>query len=113
MTLVSDVLRYLQRHLVKIAGPLVLVSLLLITSCSSSPPVDKSSNEVSRSTSFAPRPVIKQVEPPALIRELSPWLDKYEPQVQLLQPQADQILDDTSVNVVLQVQGLSIYKDEI
>ena len=114
MTLVSEVLRYLQQHLARLAGPVVLIALLLSTSCSK-PQTSKSSTvrETATPSLFTPRPVINQVDTPSLIRELTPWLDIYKPQLQIRQPRANQTLDDTTVSLVLDIQDLPIYKDEI
>ncbi len=114
MALVSNVLGvlgHLQQHLAKIAGPLVLMALLLATSCSQPQALETSSGGETTPL-LSPRPTIRQVNTPSLIRELTPWLDTYEPQVYIRQPQAEQIFDDTNVSVVLRVQDLPIYKDE-
>ncbi|MEM6254751.1 MAG: hypothetical protein AAF821_17690 [Cyanobacteria bacterium P01_D01_bin.156] len=58
------------------------------------------------------RPVIKRVEPPQLIQELEPWLENYAPQINILQPLADQVIEDTSIRVELAVGNLPIYKDD-
>lgn len=121
MTLAS-VLGRLQQHLAKIAKSVALIALLLvitslfITSCSSDSQMVNPSSTASKPSNtslFAPRPTIKQVDPPALIQQLEPWLERYAPQVQIREPKADQIFDDTTVNVVLRVQDLPIYKDEL
>ncbi|MEL7507138.1 MAG: hypothetical protein AAFN42_07370 [Cyanobacteria bacterium J06554_1] len=113
MTLASDVLRHLQWLVEKIVGPVVLSALLLLTSCSNAPESGVGLDESAPPSLFAPGPVIKQVDPPELIQTLAPWLDTYAPQVQIRQPQAGQIFDATTVSVVLQVQDLPIYKDEM
>ncbi|MBT9317101.1 MSCRAMM family adhesin [Leptothoe spongobia] len=115
MTLAS-VLGHLQQYLAKLTQLLVLIAILLfIASCGGSPQTDNSSSatsEPSNPSLFTPRPKLKQVEPPALIKEFEPWLETYAPQVQIHQPRADQVLDTTTVKVVLRVQDLPIYKDE-
>ncbi|MEL6229227.1 MAG: hypothetical protein AAFR24_04900 [Cyanobacteria bacterium J06627_3] len=113
MTLASDVLRHLQWLVEKIVGPVVLSALLLLTSCSNAPESGVGLDESAPPSLFAPGPVIKQVDPPELIQTLAPWLDTYAPQVQIRQPQAGQVFDTTTVSVVLQVQDLPIYKDEM
>ena len=104
MTWVSNVLGHAQRSLAKVAGLLVLIALLFSTSCSKPQAVTSSTTSTTRPALFPPRPMIKQVEPPGLIRELTPWLDAYEPQVQIRRPQAEQVFDDTTVSVVLRSQ---------
>ena len=113
MILASD-MGHRQRHLVKLAKSFVLIALLLfVVGCSESSQTDDSLPTVSEpSAIFAPRPKLKQVDPPPLIQELAPWLDAYAPQVKIYQPKTDQILDTTTVNVDLRVQDLPIYKDK-
>lgn len=55
---------------------------------------------------------LSEVAPPRLIQELRPFLEKYQPQVSILSPRADQVLQDDRVTVQLQVKDLPIYKDE-
>lgn len=115
MTLAS-VLGRLQQLLAKLAKSLICTALLLmVVSCSgSSQSVDSSSTvrESSNTSLGTSRPMLKQVSAPALIQQLAPWLDSYAPQVQIQAPKANQVLDDTTVSVVLRVQDLPIYKDE-
>lgn len=65
----------------------------------------------------APPPVVSptgaltEVSPPETIQQLKPFLAVYEPQVHIAQPQAASVLDETSVEVVLQVKNLPLYKD--
>lgn len=112
MTLASDVFRHLQQLLAKVVGPVVLLLLLVLTSCSPASQPRAEVKESEKVAFFAPRPALKQVETPALIKELDPWLDPYSPQVQIRQPKADQVFDATTVRVSLRVQDLPIYKDE-
>ncbi|MBE9067572.1 hypothetical protein IQ260_12980 [Leptolyngbya cf. ectocarpi LEGE 11479] len=114
MTLAS-VLGYLQPLLAKLAKTLVCTALLLLVGCSSSSQSVDSSSTIRESSnaSFTSRPTIKQVSAPTLIQQLAPWLDRYAPQIQIQQPKANQVFDDTIVSVVLRVQDLPIYKDEV
>ena len=111
MALVFNVLGHLQQSLIKMVGPLILVMVLLTAGCSQ-PQTLEPANVREASPVSTSRPSIEQVDTPSLIRELTPWLDTYEPQVHIRQPQAEQIFSDTTVTVVLQVQDLPIYKDE-
>jgi hypothetical protein len=54
---------------------------------------------------------ITEVSPPAEIQRLSRLLDSYEPQVSILSPKPDQVLDDTSVSVKFDVKNLPIFKN--
>ncbi|MEM8805871.1 MAG: hypothetical protein AAGF01_07575 [Cyanobacteria bacterium P01_G01_bin.38] len=55
---------------------------------------------------------VKVVEPPAILAELAPWFDNNQPQLTILSPRPDEVLQDTSVSVRFKLQDLSIYKDE-
>lgn len=54
---------------------------------------------------------ISEVSPPEVIQQLRPALDVYKPQVSILSPQADEVLQDNAVEVRLQVQDLPIFKN--
>ena len=54
---------------------------------------------------------ITEVSPPAEIQRLSRLLDRYEPQVSILSPKPDQVLDDTEVSVKFDVKSLPIFKN--
>jgi len=52
-----------------------------------------------------------EVAAPDVIQALRPSLDAYQPQVSILSPQVDEILQDNTVKVRLQVKDLPIFKD--
>ncbi|MBW4630727.1 MAG: hypothetical protein KME30_02135 [Iphinoe sp. HA4291-MV1] len=54
---------------------------------------------------------ISEVSPPATIQELRSALEVYQPQVAIVTPKQDEILQDDTVTVRFQVKDLSIYKD--
>ncbi|WP_051055543.1 hypothetical protein [Allocoleopsis franciscana] len=54
---------------------------------------------------------LSEVAPPPAIQKLSQSLEAYQPQVAILTPRADQVLQDTSVSVQFQVQDLPLFKD--
>ncbi|MEW5859138.1 MAG: hypothetical protein AB1861_17420 [Cyanobacteriota bacterium] len=54
---------------------------------------------------------ISEVSPPEVIQQLRPALESYQPQVTILSPQTDEVLQDTTVAVRLQVRDLPIFKD--
>lgn len=114
MILAFHILGHQHQRLLKVALSLSLALLLLITGCSSPPESAKSLSTVDEKSrvSKSARLPLQQVEPPALIQELTPWLTSYEPQVHIRQPQADQVFDDTTISIVLRVQDLPIYKDK-
>lgn len=55
---------------------------------------------------------IAEVAPPSVIEQLRPSLEVYQPQVTILSPQRDEVVEDTTVKVKLQVQDLPIFQDE-
>ncbi|MBD2744066.1 hypothetical protein H6H02_21315 [Coleofasciculus sp. FACHB-1120] len=54
---------------------------------------------------------ISEVSPPEVIQQLRPDLESFQPQVTILSPQTDEVLQDTTVAVRLQVRDLPIFKD--
>ncbi len=54
---------------------------------------------------------LSEVSPPLAIQELSQSLDAYQPQVTIISPSPDAVLQDTTVPVQLQVQDLPIFQD--
>ena len=54
---------------------------------------------------------ISEVAPPEAIQQLRPYLDAYQPQVTILGPRGDEILQDTTVEVRFQVEDLPIFKN--
>jgi hypothetical protein len=55
---------------------------------------------------------ISEVATPIAIQSLQRSLEAYQPQVKILSPRADEVLQDTQVSVKLQVQDLPIFQDE-
>jgi hypothetical protein len=55
---------------------------------------------------------ISEVSPPATIQTLRQSLEVYEPQVSVLTPKPDEILQDNTVKVRFQVKDLPIFKDK-
>ncbi|MBF2083918.1 hypothetical protein [Thermoleptolyngbya sp. C42_A2020_037] len=61
----------------------------------------------------SPRPSsISEVPPPALLQDLRPFLENYQPQVKILSPRPDEVLQDDKVSVKVQVNDLPIFKDK-
>jgi hypothetical protein len=67
---------------------------------------DTQLNSVQRSTKIA------EVSPPQVIQQLRQSLEIHRPQVTILSPQPDEVLQDTTVNIRLQVQDLPIFKNQ-
>lgn len=59
----------------------------------------------------APQPKITEVSPPTQIQKLRQAFDKYQPQVRILSPQPDEVLQAETVNVRLEVRGLRIFQN--
>ncbi len=56
---------------------------------------------------------ISEVSPPPEIQRLNRTLDRYMPQVTIVTPQSDQVLDSTDVTVTVAVKDLPIFKSEL
>ncbi|MBV6623697.1 MAG: hypothetical protein KI793_12305 [Rivularia sp. (in: Bacteria)] len=54
---------------------------------------------------------ISEVAPPEVIQELRQSLENYQPQVQILNPKPDEVLQKDKLTVRLQVKDLPIFKD--
>ncbi|WP_026100296.1 hypothetical protein [Fortiea contorta] len=52
-----------------------------------------------------------EVSPPATIQNLQSSLDIYQPQVTIVKPQADEVIQDNSVTVSLEVKDLPLFQD--
>ncbi|MEO1430052.1 MAG: hypothetical protein AAFV71_13510 [Cyanobacteria bacterium J06633_8] len=54
---------------------------------------------------------ISEVAPPEVIQELRQSLENYQPQIQILNPKPDEVLQEDKLTVGLQVKDLPIFKD--
>jgi len=54
---------------------------------------------------------LSEVAPPPIIQQLNQSLEAYQPQVAIVSPKADQVLQDNTVKVEFQVQDLPIFQD--
>jgi len=54
---------------------------------------------------------IIEVSPPEVIQQLRPALEKYQPQVSIISPQMDAVLEDNTISVQLRVEDLPLFKD--
>ncbi|WP_155813924.1 hypothetical protein [Synechococcus elongatus] len=55
---------------------------------------------------------LKEVPPPALVADLSRSLDQYQPQVKILSPKPDQVIESDRVEVKLQVRDYPLFLNE-
>jgi hypothetical protein len=91
---------------------LVLILACGMTSCARSsattiaPAVEKAAIDPLATTDGP----LSEVNIPNAIAKLAPTLEKYHPQVQILSPQADEILSDDRVTVKLKVNNLPLFK---
>lgn len=63
------------------------------------------------SRQFSQATDIVEVSPPVMIQKLRSQMNRYQPQVKILSPAADQLLKDNSVSVRFDVKDLPIFKD--
>ncbi|MDY7012303.1 MAG: DUF6130 family protein, partial [Cyanobacteriota bacterium] len=59
----------------------------------------------------SPAVKLAEVSPPAVLQQLRSQLEAYQPQVAIVEPKADEVLETTTVSVKLQVQDLPIFKN--
>lgn len=79
--------------------------------CSSDRPIVAESPRLPKA-SAQPTPRLFEVAPPTVIQELRKDLEIYQPQVKILSPRPNQVIEDTTVSVSLQVADLPTFKDE-
>ncbi len=94
----------------KLSSLLVAIALCFyLTACGGdSKPVSK--KDTGKKVDVATTKVI-EVSPPSEIQKLSRLLDRYEPQVSIVSPKPDEILDDAQVDVKFDVKNLPIFKN--
>ncbi len=109
-----NLLNFMLQGWTKIKTPLtrVLAALIIVTmvgcghSASDVPPHSPPPLTIPKSAQ-----PIAEVSPPNLIQKLHQSLDTYQPQVSILNPKPDAIIEDDTVNLQLQVQGLPLFLD--
>jgi hypothetical protein len=74
----------------------------------------QASNKASKSNKFASKSSskISEVSPPPTLQTLRQELETYQPQVTILSPKVNEVLQDTTVSVQFQVKDLPLFKDE-
>ncbi|MBE9097180.1 hypothetical protein IQ252_25545, partial [Tychonema sp. LEGE 07203] len=73
------------------------------------PELPKSENNSGSAT--APTNTISEVSPPGAIQQLRQALEIYQPQISILNPKPDEVLQDINVSVQFQVKDLPIFKE--
>ncbi|MEH1942665.1 MAG: hypothetical protein V7L01_20950 [Nostoc sp.] len=92
---------------------MTLVLVLSLTSCgekAGSQEVSTGNRENSPQISQISKQ-FSEVSPPSVIQELRTILEVYQPQVTILTPQTDEVLQDNKVTASFQVKDLPIFKD--
>ncbi len=90
-----------------IVGILVLVLSFGLTGCGDRP------DRESETTGMAPPPIdIEEVAPPEGIQAIQPAFDDKQPNVTILSPTPDQVIQNTAVSVQFDVSGLTLFKNE-
>ncbi|MEG4807763.1 hypothetical protein QUA82_09395 [Microcoleus sp. F8-D3] len=86
------------------------ILILGLASCGAgNPELPKPGNKSGSATAPANR--ISEVSPPEAIQQLRQALEIYQPQVSILNPKPDEVLQDINVSVQFQVKDLPIFKD--
>lgn len=102
--------RIAQMFAVLIAGVLLL-NLFACSDRLETRPSNTTPSE-SRRASVQRAATIAEVSPPEVIQQLRQALEDRQPQVTILNPQPDEILQENTVNVRFQVQDLPIFKNQ-
>lgn len=71
----------------------------------------QSETELVETVAPTPQPKIVEVSPPQGIQRLRQAFDKYQPQVRILSPQPDEVVQEQTVKVQLEVRGLPIFQN--
>ncbi|NJK67130.1 MAG: hypothetical protein HC789_07725 [Microcoleus sp. CSU_2_2] len=88
----------------------VAAFILGLAGCGSgNPEFSKFSNKSASAPTQAKR--MSEVSPPEAIQKLRQTLEIYQPQVSILAPKPDEVIQDTDISVRLQVKDLPIFKD--
>jgi hypothetical protein len=89
-------------------GMCLILSLALL-GCSQSTAVQKAESPLAIVTGAKPQ--LEEVSPPESVQQLRLELDRYDPQVKILDPASNETIEDTTVSLKLQVKDFPIYKD--
>jgi len=94
---------------VLLASLMTMVLVLSLVSCGDRAATQTVSYGVGSSQ---PSGNISEVSPPEVIQQLRQTLEVYQPQVKILSPQPDEVLQDNMVKVRFQVRDLPIFKNQ-
>jgi hypothetical protein len=93
---------------------LVLAMTVSLWGCGGSAPAAVPPEAIVPKSKPAPTKIsgkISEVSPPEVIQQLREVLDRYQPQMAIVEPRSNQVLEDNTVSVKLQVKDLPIFKD--
>ncbi|HEY9630106.1 MAG TPA: hypothetical protein V6C84_22660 [Coleofasciculaceae cyanobacterium] len=94
-----------------LAALLAVILSFGLGSCSTAP--SSGGGRSARSSSRSPQMVkLSEVPPPIALRELRQDLDAYQPQVKILSPRSDEVLQDTEVSVRFQAKDMPLFLNE-
>ncbi len=89
---------------------IAFVLVLSLTSCGEKVVSQEPSGSLQPKTEISTKQ-FSEVAPPTVIQELRNYTGLYRPQVSIISPKSDEILQDNTVTVRFQVKDLPIYKD--
>lgn len=89
---------------------MVLALVLNLTSCGNKAIGQEPSGSLRESSSISTKQ-FSEVAPPTVIQELGQTLEVYRPQVSIVTPKQDEVLQDNTATVRFQVKDLPIFKD--
>ncbi len=89
---------------------MALVLVLSLTCCSDKAVSQEPSGSLGEKPSISTKQ-FSEVAPPGVIQELRQFLDINQPQVSIITPKSDEVLQDDTVSIRFQVKDLPIFKD--
>lgn len=89
----------------------VLLLMVSLSGCGDRP-VESAMPQFNLPTEAIETPELAEVPTPRLISKLREELTQYQPQVQIISPQPNELLNSTTVAIQLQVNDLPLFKDE-
>lgn len=97
------------------AGNWLAIGLVMVLGLGMAACGDRPTRSVDRPASGLGSPrrsTIAEVSPPPVLQELRPFLETYQPQVKILSPRPDEVLQDNQVSVKFQVNDLLLFKNK-
>ncbi|MDX2243346.1 MAG: hypothetical protein NW224_21915 [Leptolyngbyaceae cyanobacterium bins.302] len=101
----------LQGMIIKLILGLSLAVAVLLGGCSSQSNATISISDQSLQIPPKPAQQVSEVSPPNVIQQLRQLTEGYQPQVSILSPKPDEVLNTDQVNLQFQVNGLPLFND--